>query len=954
MVAWAATICALLGWALLDLGAGGFVLGGVFGLGAGFWLRSAVRAEIAEALAAHEPAFLPSGIEAAARAAVPEVAPAEAGEDVGEVPAMSEPAPLPEPAAVAAHAQPEAALPETIRPEAIRRESELPALPPQPSPVDQWVEAARAWLLGGNTIVRAGLVILFVGLSFLARYAASVGLFPLELRLSLVALAGVGLLGVGLRKRRVRPAFARALEGTGVAVLYLTVFSASRLFDLIPILPAFGLLIVFCALGCALALLENSLALALASFIGGFAVPIILGGESETPLVPFGYYTVLNLAILVIAAQRSWRSLNLVGFCVTFGMATVWGMTSYEPQHYLVTQIFLAVSVAIYLATALLYAHNTPGKLGNVADSTLLFGTAIAGFGLQAGLVHDRAFGSAFSAVAFGAVYTACAALTLRRRDAQMRVLAECLIAIGVGFITLAVPLALDVRWTSAAWALEGAGAFWVGMRQARWMPRLFGLVLIAVAALVFLGSIEAVVSTIPFANPGFTGSMLIALPLLAVAWWLRRPLPHSGSTLATGYAEGERQMGAVVFIGGFLFGCLAIGLEAMRSLPADKADGWPEPVFGEGLRQLLVLAGIQAAMWLANRVGRTWQWPVATWPARFSLPLVAMTFLALVVMGRHVLYAPDWIAWAAVVAIHLRLLFLDDAIAEGGRGLPLPGWNRLNHVGSVWLGTAMIADCLQLGVDRGQLWNSSWAGVIFLVSATAVLMMLTRWAGRAARTERARDMRWPLRGAAHAYYWTAALPLVAFVAIGGLFTALLAEGVTDPLPYIPLFNPVDLSLGLTLAALLLWRRMIAGSDLGLPGARHVLSRDALIAVAVLGFVYVNSVWLRTAHHWLGVDWSSAALMEDFTVQAGLAIIWTLLAMMLMMAADRRRSRPMWLTGVALLVLVVAKLLLVDMSNADGWERIVTFICVGLLMLVIGYFFPLPPRRGDSPEEVAA
>jgi len=33
-------------------------------------------------------------------------------------------------------------------------------------------------------------------------------------------------------------------------------------------------------------------------------------------------------------------------------------------------------------------------------------------------------------------------------------------------FATLAIPLAFDARWTSAAWALEGAAAVWVGLRQ--------------------------------------------------------------------------------------------------------------------------------------------------------------------------------------------------------------------------------------------------------------------------------------------------------------------------------------------------------------------------------------------------------------------------------------------------------------------------------------------------------
>ena len=47
----------------------------------------------------------------------------------------------------------------------------------------------------------------------------------------------------------------------------------------------------------------------------------------------------------------------------------------------------------------------------------------------------------------------------------------------------------------------------------------------------------------------------------------------------------------------------------------------------------------------------------------------------------------------------------------------------------------------------------------------------------------------------------------------------------------------------------------------------------------------------------------------------------------------------------------MAKLLLVDMSSAEGWQRIVTFIAVGILMLVIGYFVPLPPRQGEAEKD---
>jgi uncharacterized membrane protein len=45
------------------------------------------------------------------------------------------------------------------------------------------------------------------------------------------------------------------------------------------------------------------------------------------------------------------------------------------------------------------------------------------------------------------------------------------------------------------------------------------------------------------------------------------------------------------------------------------------------------------------------------------------------------------------------------------------------------------------------------------------------------------------------------------------------------------------------------------------------------------------------------------------------------------------------------MAVVVAKLFFVDLSNVGGIERIVSFIGVGLLMLVVGYFSPVPPAK---------
>ncbi len=75
-----------------------------------------------------------------------------------------------------------------------------------------------------------------------------------------------------------------------------------------------------------------------------------------------------------------------------------------------------------------------------------------------------------------------------------------------------------------------------------------------------------------------------------------------------------------------------------------------------------------------------------------------------------------------------------------------------------------------------------------------------------------------------------------------------------------------------------------------------------------------------------------------------------------MIGGHLRVRREIWLVGAALIAVVVAKLFFVELSDRRGLERIVSFIGVGILLLVVGYFAPLPPKsliRPSSSEEPA-
>ena len=62
-------------------------------------------------------------------------------------------------------------------------------------------------------------------------------------------------------------------------------------------------------------------------------------------------------------------------------------------------------------------------------------------------------------------------------------------------------------------------------------------------------------------------------------------------------------------------------------------------------------------------------------------------------------------------------------------------------------------------------------------------------------------------------------------------------------------------------------------------------------------------------------------------------------------AALKLQARGLWIVGAALLGLVVVKLFTVDLADVGTIARIVSFLGVGAVLLVIGYFAPLPPTK---------
>jgi uncharacterized membrane protein len=843
--------------------------------------------------------------------------------------------------------------PISVKPISFPAEAVANAKPKVPNAFDQGIEAFKKWFFGGNIILRVGMIILFIGLAFLARQAAISGYFPPELRLAVVGLVGIAAVVFGYIKRTVRPTFALPLQGFGVATLYLTVFAAFKLFGLVPQLMAFGLMVVICSFGVALALLQSSKALAFASFAGGFAAPILLSDGSGNHIGLFAYYLLLNIGILVVAFKRNWRALNILGFVATYGVALTWGVLKFSPESYASTQPFLIAFFLVYLLTSIFYAQKSPTNYGNTVDSMLVFGNPIITFGLQYGLTQAMPLGAGLSALGMSAAHIIAAFVVSKRDRKNNRMLMESFLAIGIGFLTLAIPLALDARWTSAIWAVEGLAAFWVGMRQRRWMLRTFGLALQLVAAVMYL---DHFTNNHSYGNsvvhPLVFGALLLSVSAFVLSWWLRTiQVIHKEEGKKLSH-EAEAVLSAPFYVYGFALACVAVVGQITQLSRIDVLSTAQQQSFA-------IIFGLMLLLLASLKIGRKFTWPVATHMAKLSLPILVFGFVAQLTLTEGPTGNWGWVAWIGLFGLHWFFLKqYDHDLATTTTTLPNSArpehfalFNGCMHAASIWLLTAFFAHCLYRAIENAQLWGTSWASVTLLVAAILVVFGLTALATKFAKKNDANQSSapWPFNLYAKSYAWTAVVPMIPLLFVGTALAAFVSKGSANPLPYIPLLNPTELTIALALGTLLFWRQRILQSSFELSTASQTfIKKPMFLGVAALAFVAINTVWFRIAHHYLGVAWRADTLLNSFVVQAGISILWSSLALALMVWAHKKISRPVWVTGATLLGLVVLKLLLVDMSNRGGTERIITFIAVGCLMLMVGWFAPMPPTSNSS------
>lgn len=783
---------------------------------------------------------------------------------------------------------------------------------PTPVPLPSADELGRpieapAWLArlsGGNPLAKIGVVLLFFGVASGLRLAIQYGLFPVWLRLALAAGAGVGAIVFGFRKAQGAPhrAFGLALQGGGFGVLYLVGYFMLTRYGMIDKGLAFALFALL-GVGCVgLAARQDGPALAVLGISGAFLAPVLAGGRSESPLPLFSYFALLNVFVLGVNWFKAWRSLNMAGFVFTLLIGMAWGVDRYQASHYLVTQVFVVLFVAAYsampVATALLRA---PG-FAAWHEGILLFGTPLAGVGLQMGLVGDTEYGLAWSAFIGACWYFALTGLLLRQKEPANSLVELAHGGIAIALLTIAVPLAFGAQLTSALWAAEGAAVLWLGVRSGRPLVQGVGLLVQALAGAALLLDWDVLPRRLPVANDAVLGAFLLTAAGLFSARMLR---------------GAERWVVTA-------WGPLAWGLLWWLGCGLDEIERFAPTV----LQAPIGLGFVTATVLGIEALARWWRWTTLRAGAILLLGAMWVAVLLTVERSAHPLAGWMMLALPLALGVHWALLRIEetscDAVPElGVADLPMR-LITVRHLGAWWLLAWLVPTELMWQAERALPGVPLWPWVVQVVTLALALAGVV-WG-------RARGM-WPFASSLARYLPLGVAPLTVvlmlLLVIGNV--RLSGEGAG---PYLPVLSVFDLTEGIGMAAL--W---LVGGQLA---AEH--GRLLRLGVIGLAFLWLSALAARIAYHFGGVPFDGDALIGSTLFHAVLTLFWTVTAIIAMIQASRRQRRTQWFVGFGLLALVGAKLLLFDTHGRGTVTWTLTLLGVALLVLAASYFAPLPPR----------
>jgi uncharacterized membrane protein len=465
--------------------------------------------------------------------------------------------------------------------------------------------------IAGRWLNRIGILAVIVAVSFFLKYAFDNNWIGPSGRVAIGILLGAAmlpwshwLLGKGY------PYFSEGIAALGQATLLLSIWAGCRYYTLFSRDVGFAGMIVITATMAAVALGRNSQRIALLSLLGGFLTPLLLSTGKDEQIVLFTYLLILGAGLLIIGARCDWRSLTPVSFVFTQVYFWGWYENWYRTEKLERTIIFATLFFLLYAALPILRAIRF-SRLDDIGILVVLANSFAYLAALYQMLWPQDRWPLTLLVLALSAGHVAVARFAPPPKPGESPLTRLLFAGLALTFVTLAIPIRLDGKWITMAFAVEGAILVWTGFRSLTPLLRLAGYFLIAV------GALRVVIFPIP--APHFLLNARFSTYVVIIACFLAVLL--SARTYSNSFVDSEKEWLGVLAVALNVYGLIALSFELWDFFGQSATLG-----IDRGLAQHLALSLLWTAYASALiSVGIKRQSTLLRWQALFLFGLVVL-----------------------------------------------------------------------------------------------------------------------------------------------------------------------------------------------------------------------------------------------------------------------------------------------------------------------------------------
>jgi uncharacterized membrane protein len=813
--------------------------------------------------------------------------------------------------------------PQEPEPEPAQEPESSETLPPEPpAPPRDYGDFERRF--GTQWVVWIGGIALALGGIFLVRYSIEAGLFTPGLRVIFGAILALFLVGLGelARRREIVTGISQInsahipsiLTAAGTTVAYADVWAAYALYHFLPSGAAFVLLGLV-ALATLAAALVHGPGLAGLGLVGAYITPVLVGSNEPNYWALYIYLAIVTAAAYALARMRMWRWLAITAACFSL----FWMLIGISLPDQIAPHAFHAIAgfalAAAFIVAGFLYGPEAQRGRFDLTSSWILAGYLLGAFLLVFVNRHD--------ALAVATLFILCAAtvaVAWRSEAATPAVAAAALLALlvvghwsasdyfvylhrpggpfsGLPLVLKVEGLRLHLLFGAGIAVLFGAAGYLAQGRVTHPYSAIIwaaASVLTPVLTLIALNyGVTGFSQSVPFAGLAL---LLAALFGVATEWLNRRTLAPGGAAATAIYACGAVAAVALALAFALERGWLTVALALMVPGIAYISDKRPLPMLRE-LCIVLVLLVLARVFWdpriVGDDVGKT---PILNWLLwGYGVPALCFWIGGAILRRRGDDLASRSVDSAAITFTALTaMLEIRHLMNDGNIYRPSATLGEVGLQTSTAL--AMTIGMEHVRARTGSIIHNIAAWIFGIGAFVGVLMSIGLNCN----------------------------PLITGEPVGGVF-----------------FNTLLLGYGMPAVLMAILARKIRDTR------PAVVYRIAAVTSIALALIYLT-LEVRTIFHGPVISGRVVTDAEDYTYSA----VWLAFGVALLLAGIALKSQPARYASAAVVILTVVKVFLHDLAGVQGVYKALSFICLGLVLMGIGWLYQrllFPPRRPDAP-----